>query len=201
MQEIENNIYLASQVRELDRIAIEEFNIPSFTLMQRAAEAAFKEMQQTWPNVKHIIVLVGTGNNGGDGYVIASLALAANIATEVIQVGDHAKLQGDAKKAYDLFIESGGKCDAFTGQGFSDCNVIVDALLGTGLTRQVKGNYAKAIEVANQHSAPILSIDIPSGLNADNGIAMSVRCNSKGNSDLCGDETWFIHRCWTCVFR
>ncbi len=174
MSELANQIYLAHQVRELDRIAIEEFNIPSFTLMQRAAEAAFKEIQQSWPNVSRIIVLVGTGNNGGDGYVIASLALTANIATQVIQVGDHTKLQGDAKKAHDLFVEKGGKCEVFDDLAYSDCDVIVDALLGTGLTRMVEGNYAKAIGRANQHSAPILSVDIPSGLNADNGLAMGI---------------------------
>jgi len=174
MWEIENQIYLSSQVRELDRTAIEEFNIPSFTLMQRAAEAAFSEIQQTWPNANHIIVLAGTGNNGGDGYVIASLALAANVNTKVIQVGDHTKLQGDAKKAHDMFIDNGGLCVAFDEKEFTKCDVMIDALLGTGLTRPVKGDYATAIELANQHSALILSVDIPSGLNADNGCPLGV---------------------------
>ncbi len=172
MQKIENQIYLAHQVRELDRIAIEEFNIPSFTLMQRAADAGFKEIQQAWPGVNRIVVFVGTGNNGGDGYVIASLALDANIKVELIQVGDHTKLQGDARKAHDLFIQKGGKSKAFEDVITFNCDLIIDALLGTGLTRDVKDDYAKAIASINQHSSPVLSVDIPSGLNADNGHTM-----------------------------
>lgn len=174
MSETNNQIYLRDQVRELDRTAIEKFNIPSFTLMQRAAKAVFSEIQQAWPNANHIIVLVGTGNNGGDGYVIASLALEAKFKVEVIQVGDHAKLQGDAKKAHDLFVENSGHCAAFDEKAFSNCDVIVDALLGTGLTRTVRRSYAKAIELANQHSAPILSVDIPSGLDANSGCPLGV---------------------------
>ena len=144
MQKIENQIYLAHQVRELDRIAIDEFNIPSFTLMQRAAEAAFKEIQCSWSDVNHITVLVGTGNNGGDGYVIAGLALASNYKVEVLQVGDHSNLQGDAKKAHDFYIDKGGQCKVFADEIFSDCNLIVDALLGTGLTREVKRRICKS---------------------------------------------------------
>ena len=174
MSETKNQIYLRDQVRELDRTAIEEFNIPSFTLMQRAAKATFNEIRQAWPNANHIIVLAGTGNNGGDGYVIASLALAAKFKVEVIQVGDHSKLQGDAKKAHELFVENSGHCVAFDEKAFSNCDVIIDALLGTGLTRTVRGSYANAIELANQHSAPILSVDIPSGLNANSGCPLGV---------------------------
>ncbi len=149
MSDFVKDVYLTEQVRELDRTAIEEFNIPSFSLMRRAAEAAFREIQLAWPNANHIIVLAGTGNNGGDGYVIASIALAANLKTKVIQVGDHAKLQGDAKKAHDMFVENNGFCTAFDEHEFSGCDVIVDALLGTGLTRIVKGDYATAKELAN----------------------------------------------------
>lgn len=179
MSSIENNIYLTQQVRKLDRIAIEEFNIPSFTLMQRAADAAFKEIQLTWPNTDHITVLVGTGNNGGDGYLIAALAIAEKFKVRLIQVGDHTKLKNDAKKAHDLFVEKGGVYEAFDRKAFLSCDVIanaiiVDALLGTGLTRLVAGDYAAAIEMANQHAGPILSVDIPSGLNADTGCPMGI---------------------------
>ncbi len=169
MSEIKNQIYLRDQVRELDRTAIEDFNIPSFTLMQRAADAAFNELQIHWPDANHIIVLVGTGNNGGDGYLVANLALAAGYQVEAIQVGDHATLRGDAKKAQDQFIKDSGRCIAFEDNEIATCDVIVDALLGTGLSRELKGNYRAAIELMNQHAAPKLSIDIPSGLDANNG--------------------------------
>ncbi len=174
MQKIEDQVYLARQVRELDRMAIEEFNIPSFTLMRRAAEAVFVEIQKVWPMANHIIVLVGAGNNGGDGYVIAELALAAKLEVKVIQVGDHSNLQGDAKKAHDLYVGSGGGCAIFKSNDFNNCDLIVDALLGTGLTRSVEGDYAQIIEQVNLHPVPALSVDIPSGLNADNGCPLGI---------------------------
>lgn len=179
MLEIKNQIYLRDQVRELDRTAIEDFNIPSFTLMKRAAESAFNALQTAWPKANHIIVLVGTGNNGGDGYLMAGLALAAGFKVEAMQVGDHATLQNDAKIAHDRFVEEGGSCVAFEGEEFEACDVIVDALLGTGLSRQVEGDYQAAIKLANQHTAPKLSVDIPSGLDANKGVPLgeAIRAN------------------------
>ncbi len=174
MQTIPREIYLAKQVRELDRIAIEEFNVPSFTLMQRAGAAAFEVIQQNWPNTQHMIVLAGTGNNGGDGYVIANLALSAKMQVAVVQVGNHSKLRGDAKKAHDLYIENGGIYTVFDGQSLPDCNLIVDALLGTGLSRQVKDEFATAIRLVNEHNAPVLSADIPSGLDANRGFPLGI---------------------------
>ncbi|MEM7401976.1 MAG: NAD(P)H-hydrate dehydratase [Pseudomonadota bacterium] len=172
MSDISNLIYLGEHVRELDRIAIEEFNIPSFDLMQRAAQAAFEVLRSTWPAAKKVIILVGNGNNGGDGYVIAALALDVNLEVQLIQVGDHSKLSGDAKKAHDLFLGKGGECEKFNDKPFLACDVIVDAMLGTGLTRQVSGQYANAINYVNQHAAPAISIDIASGLNANTGLPM-----------------------------
>ena len=187
MSEVQNQIYLSEQVRELDRIAIEEFNIPGFTLMQRAAKAAFIEIQRSWPNTSQMIVLAGAGNNGGDGYVIAALALAEKIQVKVIQFGDHAALQGDAKKAHDLYVGKGGLCVAFNRNEFTECDLIVDALLGTGLTRPVSGEYAVAIEkvndqvndLASRSEMHVLSVDIPSGLDANSGcpLGMAVKAD------------------------
>ncbi len=172
MYDIPKEIYLAKQVRELDCIAIEQFQVPSFTLMHRAGQAAFEVIQEIWPNTQEIIVLAGAGNNGGDGYVIASLALTANIRVTVVQVGDHTRLQGDAKQAHDLYVEQGGQCNTFKHQPLPDCDLIVDALLGTGITRSVKDDFKAAIQLANEHSAPVLSADIPSGLDANRGIPL-----------------------------
>ena len=174
MNTIPREFYLANQVRELDRIAIEELNVPSFTLMQRAGAAAFEVIQQNWPNTQHMIVLAGTGNNGGDGYVIANLALSVKIQVAVVQVGNHSKLRGDAKKAHDLYIENGGICTVFDGQSLPDCDLIVDAILGTGLTRQVKDEYEAVIRLINEQNTPVLSADIPSGLDANRGFPLGV---------------------------
>ncbi len=169
MNSIPAKIYLAEQVRELDRIAIEDFKVPGFTLMQRAGEAAYALIEKSWPNAQHILVLAGAGNNGGDGYIVASLAMQANKQVYVIQLGDHSQLKGDAKQAHDLFIKNGGKCIEFDKKSLPECDLIVDALLGTGLTRTVRGDFATIIRLVNQHCAPVLSADIPSGLDANRG--------------------------------
>ena len=188
MAEVSNLIYLGEQVRELDRIAIEEFNIPSFDLMQRAAHVAFSELRSSWPDAKKLIILVGTGNNGGDGYVVAALALKIQLDVQLIQVGDHTKLRGDAGKAHDLYIENGGKCEKFKDKPFVACDVIVDALLGTGLTREVTGQYKHAIELVNQHIAPVLSIDIASGLNANTGCPMGCAITADVTTTFVGQK-------------
>ena len=170
MGEIPTNVYLAEQVRELDRIAIEEYKIAGFTLMQRAGAAAFEFMQRNWPDVRHVLVLAGVGNNGGDGYVIARLARLANMQVSVVQVGGHARpLRGDAKRARDEYVGEGGKCSVFDGQLLPPCDLIIDALLGTGLTRPVTDELDTVIQLVNRHPAPVLSVDTPSGLDADHG--------------------------------
>ena len=89
-------MYTATQVRELDRIAIEEQGIPGYTLMSRAGEACWELLQLRWPAARSLQVLCGTGNNGGDGFIVARLALAANWRVQVLQLGDVERLQGDA---------------------------------------------------------------------------------------------------------
>ena len=186
MLSMPKDIYITNQVRELDRIAIEEFKVPGFTLMQRAGEAGFELIQQNWPEAQRIIVLAGAGNNGGDGYVVANLAQSANLQVEVIQVGNHSKLGGDAKQAHDLYVENGGKYLAFEGQLLPDCDLIVDALLGTGLTRQVRNEFAVIIHLINEHLAPVLSVDVPSGLDADRGIPLGIAVIANATATFVG---------------
>ena len=83
------NLYRAQAVRELDRIAIEEQGITGFTLMRRAAKEALNVLQKAWPEAEKITVFCGTGNNGGDGYVMASLAKQQGIQAKVVQYGKH----------------------------------------------------------------------------------------------------------------
>ncbi|MCB1774758.1 MAG: NAD(P)H-hydrate dehydratase [Gammaproteobacteria bacterium] len=161
-------LYTAAQVREFDRLAIERCGIPGETLMERAGVAAFACLRETWPAARRVAVLVGGGNNGGDGYVVARLALEQGFEVSVLQLGDPARLQGDAALNAQRWQAAGGSSAPFDGLP-RDLDVIVDAMLGTGLERDVAGLYARAVEVANAHRAPALAIDIPSGLHADSG--------------------------------
>ncbi len=164
-------LYTAQQVRELDRCAIETHGIPGLTLMERAGEAAFRCICRRWPEAKRITVLCGTGNNGGDGYVVARLAKAAGLTVELLQLGDSAKLQGDALASAEKFRQSGGVVEPFR-RIDEACELIVDGILGTGLERNVSGAWAEALQLANQHPAPCFSLDIPSGLHSDSGRVM-----------------------------
>jgi ADP-dependent NAD(P)H-hydrate dehydratase / NAD(P)H-hydrate epimerase len=165
------SLYTAAQVRELDRLAIEEEGIPGLTLMQRAGARCFNELTRAWPEASRLIICCGPGNNGGDGYVVATLALHAGLEVHLIQMGDPERIQGDAALARQAFIEAGGVEEAWQ-KSLPDADVLVDALLGTGLQRPVEGHYLACIRAMNHHAAPILSVDIPSGIHADTGSPM-----------------------------
>jgi hydroxyethylthiazole kinase-like uncharacterized protein yjeF len=173
------DLYTAAEVRLLDKITIEQFGIPGFTLMQSAASIAFNKLMEKWPQTRHVQVFAGAGNNAGDGYLLASLAKVQGLSTEVITLSDPEKLQGDAKLAAQWAVKQ-----QVVITPFSDFDVehekdhahpvVVDALLGIGLDREVTGNYAKAIEFINKADRPVLAIDIPSGLSADTGTCLGV---------------------------
>lgn len=167
-------LYSAAEVRELDRTAIEERGIPGYELMCRAGTAATDALRRTWPAARHIAVLVGAGNNAGDGYVIARLLAGQGHQVGLWNLADPAKLRGDAARARDKAIAVGLEIRPFQAAALEHVDVVVDALLGTGLERPVTGAWADAIGAVNDGTAPVLAVDIPSGLQADTGRVMGV---------------------------
>lgn len=170
MSELPTNLYRAAQCRELDRLAIEEFGVSGNILMERAGEAAFNALRATWPAAKRIAVLCGIGNNGGDGYVIARLAHEQGLDVTVLQVGDSTRLQGDALAALQRLEGVDVSPIPYEEQELEQFDVLVDALLGTGLSGEVRNPFLLAINALNQSPKPVLAVDIPSGLNADSGM-------------------------------
>lgn len=160
-------LYTAAQVRELDARLIAG-GTPGFELMQRAAHAAWRALRRRWPDAGAVTVLAGRGNNAGDGYLVAALAQRAGWQVRVLAVGDPQALQGDAAKALveargcGVSIEPWHAAVALQG-------VLVDALLGTGISGAVREPYAGAIAAINASGLPVLAIDLPSGLCADTG--------------------------------
>ncbi|MEQ8938342.1 MAG: NAD(P)H-hydrate epimerase, partial [Gammaproteobacteria bacterium] len=165
-------LYTAEHVRQLDRIAIDELKIPGYDLMQRAASFSNGCLKQHWPEARKILVVCGGGNNAGDGYVLARYAIEEGKQVQVGWLQDPEKLQGDASTAYRDLVESGCKPEPFDEYFLNDADIVVDALLGTGLDRDVEGAMAAAINAINDSMLPVLSIDIPSGLHADTGRVM-----------------------------
>ncbi len=164
-------LYDAAATRALDRYAIEQCGIPGLTLMRTAGAAAYNELRRRWPEARRLSVVCGTGNNGGDGFVVAELAHRDGLEVELIVVGDEARISGDAATCLGA-ARAAGVEPAPASSVAREADVIVDALLGTGLDREVGGVFAATIARINARRCPCLSIDVPSGLNASSGCAM-----------------------------
>lgn len=170
-----SELFLSQQVRDIDSSAINRHGIKGFSLMNKAAKFSFNILLERFPNCQKVTVLCGSGNNAGDGYIVAALAKAYGIACNVYFLSPPDKLVGDAQSAYQMCLAENVSCDHYSDKSLAsetDNHIIVDALLGTGLNSPVRGLYADAIEAANKSTAPILAIDIPSGLNANTGSIM-----------------------------
>ena len=165
-------LYTAQQVRDMDKQAIETMPVAGFELMCRAGQRVFDELKSYLKVGEALHVYCGAGNNGGDGYVVALLALKAGLSVNTYALADVAALKGDALLAYETFKNLGGKISPVP--KVIESGVIVDALLGTGLDRQVAGDYLDAITVINEAcqrnlAIPVMAVDIASGLQADTG--------------------------------
>jgi len=181
-------LYRSAQVAAMDREATQALDIPGELLMQRAGGRAYELLRETWPGCRRLRLFCGTGNNGGDGYVIALLGLLDGLDVLVLQPGDPDHLAGDAAAMAERYRNAGGReqgldagfsleppCDRpsaqepGSGEDAGAGLVLVDALFGTGLDRPLKDAWLRAVECMNQSPAPVLAIDIPSGLHGDSG--------------------------------
>lgn len=169
-------IHSVAQVRALDAHAIEQLPVAGYTLMTRAGEASLKVLRSEWPLTQRLLVLCGFGNNAGDGYVLARLAMAAGLRVHVMAVGEPSLLKGDAKQAWQDFQAAGGIAHPWHAQELahaeSSHDVIVDAILGTGLSRPLSDEVLACVTAINRARAPVMALDVPTGLNADTGQVM-----------------------------
>lgn len=165
-------LYSAAQVREIDRIAIEECGIPGINLMKRAGEACVNELVRRWPGAGHVVVMCGNGNNAGDGFIVAGLLADRNIKATAMLVGREPAAGTDAGLAFEFCKASAARIETAAGNlrdELRQADVVVDALLGTGLTGELRKGFAEAIGAVNSLAVPVLSVDVPSGLCADTG--------------------------------
>lgn len=172
-------LYSADGVRNLDRYLIDEQGVSGFQLMQTAARSAFRQLLRRWPKAAKVLVLCGAGNNGGDGYVLASLAVRHGLEVKCLALTDPIRLQGDALNAWQLAITQEVKITLstqLTDNELSDllqqADVTVDAMLGTGLQAAPRDEFARVIALCNQAATCVLALDLPSGLNASSGAAV-----------------------------
>jgi hydroxyethylthiazole kinase-like uncharacterized protein yjeF len=162
-------LYQTQQLRQLEQLAVTTYHLPETELMERAGMAALKQLRSYWPAAQHIAVICGRGNNAGDGYVLARLAKEQGLSVTVWQVGELAAQNGLAQQQAVRCQQAGILIKPFSAAHFTGADVIVDALLGIGLEGEVKEAYREAIVTINSIAAPVLALDIPSGLMADTG--------------------------------
>lgn len=171
---LSGRVYSASEVRAFDRRAMDGFGIPGIRLMQRAGRGAFNVLRSRWPAARSLTVVCGAGNNAGDGYVVAGRAKDVGFDVQLVQVADPRRLSAEAARARD-YAETrlGARIvqtpDGWTARG----DVIVDALLGTGVRGTVRTPYQVAIDRINKAGKPVLALDLPSGVDAETGGLLS----------------------------
>ena len=169
------------QVRAVDSWAINTLGIPGVVLMENAGRSCAELIKDKLKDIAcpKVCIFCGTGNNGGDGYVIARHLLNSGFEVVVAICGDRGKVKGDAKINLDILERLGrpikqlnlrdgdvpAQVKAFAG----DADMVVDGLFGTGLSGQLKNEYQQLIETINSSNCPILAVDIPSGLDCDSG--------------------------------
>jgi len=163
----------AQNMRNIDKRAIEKYKIPGIVLMENAAWAVFKRIKERC--AKRITVVCGIGNNGGDGFALSRLLYINGYDVNVYLFGDESKIKGDAKTNYDILLNMGIKIKDKLDELADDIklsDITIDALFGTGLDRMVEGVFKEAIEIINSLSKFTISVDMPSGINSDNGFKM-----------------------------
>jgi hydroxyethylthiazole kinase-like uncharacterized protein yjeF len=174
MDHLPEALYSAADTREADRRAAANFGLAGGVLMERAGGAAFASLRERFPRARRVTVVCGPGNNGGDGYVVARCARSAGLTVQVMSPGEIVSLRGDAAGAQARWAEAGGMTQPYSAAVLSNCDVIIDALFGTGLERPLEGVWRTVVEAMNVAGKPILALDIASGLHADTGRVLGV---------------------------
>lgn len=168
----------AEQMRQVDRAAIEELGIPEMVLMENAGKAVVEFLQEQFPDLvkKSVTIVAGAGNNGGDGLVVARYLHRMGVAVKVFIAAER-DLSPSAKQNYEILSKLPVKIYWLDSENsmhllkvtvnYSD--ILIDALLGTGVNREVTGRAEQIIDIANRRSCLKVAIDVPSGLNSDTG--------------------------------
>lgn len=158
-------------VREIDRLTISKYGVPGLVLMENAGRATADVIIDNFSYADKVSIFAGSGNNGGDGFVIARHLISDGLDVDVYILSDPKKLSGDALVNYKALKNIGGNIVELKNnlRKYKQADIIVDAIFGTGLDREVTGFYKKVIDFINSQGVPTISVDLPSGLDANTG--------------------------------
>jgi len=185
VQDLTDKLYSVDSVVQLEQIAINQSAIPAYELMKRAGKAVFDLINSRYTKSQKVLVLCGAGNNAGDGYVVARLAKQAGFDVHLLSLIDPTSLKNEALLAYKDWI-SVADVDTADLSLIDDADIIIDALLGTGLTREVSGVWADWINAVNQSEKAVIAVDVPSGLVADTGAIAGCAIRAKTTVSFIG---------------
>jgi hydroxyethylthiazole kinase-like uncharacterized protein yjeF len=174
------------EARALDRMASERGGVPSLELMEAAGRSSAEAIVGEYPSAKRVTVIAGRGNNGGDGYVVARCLAGAGRRVRVLTTTDPDAAVGDAGTNLERFRRSGGTVERLVDGGLAALDdalratdLVVDALYGIGLTRDLSGLDRAVVERLNLSSIPVVALDLPSGLDADRGVPLGVAVRAR----------------------
>jgi NAD(P)H-hydrate epimerase len=186
------------QARDIDRRAIDEYGLTGLVLMENAGRGCAELLGRlgiTGP----VCIVTGTGNNGGDGYVIARHLANLGHTVRVVSAVDPSRLESDAAVNHRAWVRGGGLVEVVTAGEweavFGDCEWIVDALLGTGVVGAVRPPYDQAIDAINRSSARVLAIDLPSGLDCDTGEILGRCVRADQTATMVAAKTGMLAEC------
>src|ERR1041384_7635552 len=174
-------VVTAAQRREMDRLTIQKYGVPSLTLMERAGQGIAQAILERFSRhaKKGVLVVAGKGNNGGDGFVVARLLKQKRIPCEVALLAGKDEISPDAAHNLRAYLKLKGKVTEIGSNRLDSLTalmnrkgLIVDAILGTGIKSEVRGLLGDAITMINTSGLSIVAIDIPSGLDTDRGLAL-----------------------------
>ena len=165
------------QIQDLDRIAIEKYGVPSLALMENAGRAVAQEVCKRLKRMKNAraCVVCGLGNNAGDGFVIARHLINAGVKTKIFLIGKGSQLKADAAVNYRILkklkypIKELRRADSSFLKDLTNAGVVVDAIFGVGLNREVLEPFRGCVEAINARAGKVVSVDTPSGIDATSG--------------------------------
>ena len=170
-------VVTAREMQHIDSMTIREFGISGLVLMERAGLAVSCRIKELFGR-KRIIVIAGSGNNGGDGLVVARhlhnemYDVRVFLTSDPLNLSSDARVQHEAAEKFGVEVRPVSELLNNNAAIFSRHSLIVDAIFGTGLSKPVTGNLSDVINLINQSGLPVLSVDIPSGISSDDGQAM-----------------------------
>jgi hydroxyethylthiazole kinase-like uncharacterized protein yjeF len=192
------------EVRAFDAWAINTLGIPGVVLMENAGRSCAELIKQELTGVEgaKVCIFCGTGNNGGDGFVIARHLLNEKISVRVIVCGEPSKIKGDAKINLDLLTGLGqpverldltsSNLDGQVRRFAQGSNIVVDAIFGTGLQGELRDEHIRLIESINGQGIPIVAVDIPSGLDCDTGKTLGAAIKARSTVTFVAVKKGFV---------